>query len=432
MTQAEQPIKTAAHPQQGSKRAWLVVFVAALFFFYEFIQLNMFNSIDAQLMQRFHVDATELGVLSSSYFISNIIFLIPAGILLDRFSTKKLILITMSICVLGIFLLSQSTDLTLAAFYRFLSGVGSAFCFLSSVRLATRWFPPQRMALVSGLIVTMAMLGGMVAQTPFTLLVAHIGLLKTLYVDVAFGIFILALMAIFIKNAPDGYVEPVQTEDALKLSTSLKASYGTLKNWFAGVYTSLMNLPIFLLGALWGSLYLSQVHGLNREKASIIASMIFLGTTIGSPLMGFISDRLGRRKPPMLIGAMLTFANLLAIMYLPNLSFTELTLLFLSLGFITSTQVISYPLVAESNPRRITATAISVISISTIGGGALFQPFFGWLMSIGWEHKRLHGIAIYSIADFQRAMMIMPAAVVIAFVLALCVKETYCKATEHV
>ncbi len=80
---------------------WLVVFSAALFFFYEFIQMNMTSSLAPYLMQSFNIDATHLGNLSATYFYSTILFLLPAGQILDRVSTRKVILTALMICILG-------------------------------------------------------------------------------------------------------------------------------------------------------------------------------------------------------------------------------------------------------------------------------------------------------------------------------------------
>src|SRR3990167_3401551 len=84
-----------------SMRAWIVCLSAALFFFYEFIQMNMFNALSVPLMEAFKIDAAGLGEMSSYYFIATVIFLIPAGILLDRYSTRKIILIAFGICIVG-------------------------------------------------------------------------------------------------------------------------------------------------------------------------------------------------------------------------------------------------------------------------------------------------------------------------------------------
>ena len=88
--------------RENKKLAWIVCFSAALFFFYEFIQMNMFNAISADLMRAFSLSATQLGKLSAYYFYANLLFLPVAGALLDRFSTRKIILSALLLCIIGI------------------------------------------------------------------------------------------------------------------------------------------------------------------------------------------------------------------------------------------------------------------------------------------------------------------------------------------
>jgi hypothetical protein len=113
-------------------------------------------------------------------------------------------------------------------------------------------------------------------------------------------------------------------------------------------------------------------------------------------------------------------------MHLTNLNFIGLLLLFLVLGFFTSTQVISYPTVAESNSKLLTATSVSVVSLSVISGGAIFDPLFGWLIDL---HAKTSGGAahIYSAADFKFATWLLPIAFVVGLIAAMLIKETYCR-----
>ena len=87
---------------------WIVCFSATMFFFYEFIQGNMFASIAANIMQDFHIQADKMAYLSSIYYLSNVIFLFVAGMVLDRFSIKNTILVAMLFCVLSTFVLAYS------------------------------------------------------------------------------------------------------------------------------------------------------------------------------------------------------------------------------------------------------------------------------------------------------------------------------------
>jgi MFS family permease len=417
--------------QEANYLPWLVCFCASLFFFYEFIQMNMFNAINTQLMQEFSLTAAGLGYMSASYFYSSVLFLFPAGLILDRFSTKKLVLTALSICTLGTFLFANAHSVALATFCRFITGIGSAFCFLSCVRLASRWFPAERMALITGLVVTMAMIGGMAAQAPLTLLVNNVGWRSALEFDSLLGLIIILTIFTFVRDYP-AHLSASLVQERNKLSQfgywqSMRHAFLSKQNWFCGIYTSLLNLPLFLLGGLWGSLYLNAAHHIDRTNATQITGMVFFGTIIGAPLMGWLSDKLGRRKMPMLLGAVFSLAIVFAIMFSVGLSFWTLMILFFLLGLLTSTQVISYPTVTESNTKMLTATCVSVVSICAISGGAIFEPLFGWLMDYHWSGVATNGVRQYAIGDFQFAMWLFPIGILVAFAVAAMIKETFCK-----
>ena len=417
------------------QNAWIVVLSAGLFFFYEFIQQNMFDAISGPLIQAFHVDAASLGKLSSLYYIATVVFLFPAGILLDRFATRKVILTSLGFCVFGTIGLALSHTLLLASISRFFTGIGSAFCFLSVLRLASRWFPPHKMAFVSGVVVTLAMTGGMVAQTPLTALVAHVGWRISLLYDAGLGFLIWLIITFIVKDYPDGHEQTHQQEQqqiaALPFWRSLTMAFAQVQNWLSGIYTCLMNLPVGILGGLWGVMFLVGVHHLSKIDASYITSALFFGSILGCPAAGWVSDHWLRRKPPMIVGAILSLALVAVIIWTPNLSFTSLLFLFMALGFITSTQIISYALVAERSPRVVTAMSVSVVNISVMGGTGLLQPIFGYFMDIH-QFKRLHHYATAFVAsDYHWAMMMLPIGFVIALLAALLLRETYGRAVAE-
>lgn len=424
-----------SQPAVSGWAPWLVCFSAALFFFYEFIQMNMLNSLGDAIAKEYAITATQLGNLSACYFYANLAFLLVAGLLLDRYSTRLIILVSMITCVLGTVLFASSHSLFLASVCRFVSGVGSAFCFLSSVRLASRWFPPSRLALIVGLVVTMAMLGGVVAQTPLTILSAAIGWRKALLVVAGLGVVITVVILKFVKDRPEGqeelhHIEQQQLQ-ALGFWKAQRQAFLKWQNWLGGIYTCLLNQPVSLLGALWGNSYLQKVHGLSATQASYVTTMIFLGTVVGSPLAGWISDKMGYRRRPMIMGAILAILIVLAIIYSPNLSMAKLLLLFFALGLITSAQVISYPTVAESNPKILTATSVSVVSICAIGGYAVFQPMFGRIMDWHWNGMIEAGARVYSAADYHLAITVLPFMFAIGLIAAILLRETRCRTYEN-
>ncbi len=411
--------------------AWTVTLTASLFFFYEFIQLIMPNAINVELRQAFNLDAPGLGWLVSMYFWGNVILLFPAGNLLDRFSTKKIIVTALSFCILGTVAFGLAPSYLMAAGGRFVVGLGAAFCFLSCIRLASRWFPPNRMAFVTGLIVTMAMLGGFVAQSPMVLLSQAVGWRHATLLNAGLGILLVVAILMIVQDRPPNTQESASAEKAhlksLGFFRCIKTVIWNRNNWLGGIYTSLLNLPVFLLGGLWGMRYLVQVHHLTNVQASYATSMLFVGIIFGSPAFGWFSDHIGRRCMPMILGAIISLAVVLFMMYVPDLSLTSLMILFFLIGFVTSSQVLTYPTIAELNPIALTGTAVSVASMLIMSSGMIFDPLFGWLLERNWDKTVVNNEPIYSLHDFNTAMWIMPIAFLIGIVIACLIRETYCE-----
>jgi len=413
---------------------WVVCFAAALFFFFEFVQLNMFNTIGPALTKQFNINAPELANISNKYFLANIIFLFPTGMLLDHISTRRAIIIAMLVAILCTYGFALSTEIWQLKLARFFTGVASTFCFLSCVRLASRWFPPRKMAFVVGLIVTFAMLGGVVAQTPLALLNNAVGWRTTVIIDASVGVLLWIVVILFVQDRPPNLSEE---QDILHASLSGKEFWQSLgqtiktkQNWLAGLYTSLMNLPVFVLGAIWGVFYLTQVRHLSSNRASVVTSMLFFGLIFGSPAIGWFSDFLLRRKSPMIWGAVFSLIIVLILMFAPNISMFWLAVLFFGLGFMTSAQIISYPLIAESNPLPLTATAEGLASVLIMGGGFV-QTVVALLMQINWDQHYVQGVPLYSQGNYLMGFSVMPIAFLLSIVLAAFVRETQCRSYEH-
>jgi MFS family permease len=411
--------------------AWVAVLASSLYFFYEFIQMNLFASIDSQLMQAFNLNAPELGRLASMYFYANALFVFPAGVLLDRFSPKKLLLIAVIFSTLGTLAFGLAHAYWVAALSRFIVGTGAAFCFLACIRIASRWFPPKKMAFVTGVAVTMAMVGGLVAQTPFALLTQAVGWRQAVMLDAALGIFIFFAIYYLVQDRPPNSQNHIHADKACLKSLGFWHSIALVitnpYNWLCGLYTSLMNLPVFLLGALWGIHYLVQVHQLTTVQASYATTLFFVGVMVGAPAFGWFSDFVGRRVMPMIVGAILSLGVIGVLMMAPNLSLMQLIGLFFLIGFTTSSQVLSYPIIAELNPIALTGSAISIDSVTIMVGGVVFQPLFGWFMERHWDHTVVDGIRIYAASDFSEAMLILPIAFIVSLLISFFIKETYCK-----
>jgi MFS family permease len=415
MDNNKQP-RTPAHQHQS----WVVCISAALFFFFEFIQMHSLSTISGEIMRDLSLNAVQLSSLSTAFFLANTVCLMPAGLLLDRVSTRTAIRNALVLCICGIVLFALTEHYWLALIGRFMAGTGNAFCFLSCMLLITRWFPPQQRAFVAGTIVTFAMLGGIVAQTPLRFAANYLGWRPTLLLDALLGLGCLAVILINVQDGPDASIKP----RTVNFFTSLRLALRNWSNLLYGLYAALMNLPITLLGAMWGTLYLNQAHHIPMTQATLATSMIFFGTIVGAPLCGAWSDRLAQRHLPMLVGALVTLICVTLMLLATKLSFALASLCFFMLGLFSSTQILVYPKIAESNPSSYRATALGVASTLVMGIATLVQPCFGYLMQTNWQHQMQNSIPLYTVDNYNLALLLLPSGFFIALLIIALLPET--------
>src|SRR3990167_5624661 len=125
------------------------------------------------------------------------------------------------------------------------------------------------------------------------------------------------MITYFVQDYPSQHHEQHQRERQIIHEMGYWKSIGLAflkkQNWLGGIYTCLMNLPISLLGGIWGVLYLVDARHVAQLSATFVTSMLFFGTVVGGPLAGWISDKIGRRRLPMLMGAVISLSLILMI-----------------------------------------------------------------------------------------------------------------------
>lgn len=404
---------------------WIVCLCAGLFFSYELMQFHMLNAISPMLLKDLKMSGSHFGILGSTYLLADVIFLLPAGILLDRFSPRKVILTALFICILGTLGFALSHTFLQACISHFLSGIGNAFCFLSCMIFISRWFPLNKQAFVVGVIVTLGMLGGVIAQAPFSYLAQAFSWRNAMLIDASFGVLLFLLIFCVVKDAPNTHQgEKIKSIKEKKFFEDLISCVVNKQNILCGLYTALTNLPLMVIGAAWGSLFLSQVHRIPLADASLVAGMICTGTIVGSSLCGFISDRLGKRKALMIFGALSSLGIMLLIMVIKEVSLLQMMSLFFLLGLFSSTQVLGYPLISENSPKHLTGTSMSVAAVVIMGLAGVAQFISGKLIDLSWDGLMVDGSPFYQPSDFMHCFIMFPIGFVIALFSTYFIKES--------
>lgn len=409
------------NPLTNSFRSWLICLATALYFLYDFIQMQMFNVLGSYIQRDFSLNTEEFASLGSMFLLADVIFLFPAGVLLDRVSIRKATIITLILSILGAFGFATASSYEVAILSRFSAGVAHAFCFLCCMILATRWFSPEKRSLVIGIMVTLGLTGGLIAQTPLTHLVEYLGDWRMAIMwDVGLGIVVLSLIMMFVKDHPEDRTYSFGNNEKFKLIgflQNVKEASSNQVNWLLGLYTGFMNLPVMIIGGLFGVSYFTQAHNMTSFDASKITSMIFLGTIIGSPLMGWLSDYIKDSRKLMLYMSFISFI-LFGMLYFFSMTQTQYLILFFTLGVVTSAQILSYPSITVSNSHKISGTALGLASCIIMGLGSMGIALTGKILYIFGNASVVNDVEMYSIMDYNYAFSIMLFGFIIAWLCA--------------
>ena len=409
-------------------KAWSVLIITSLFFFFEFGLTSVFNTIGLNISSEYSISMVHLGFINSLYFYTNILFLIPAGFVVDRFSAKTAIVCALFFCCSGIVLISYSESIYVLMGSRLIMGLAGSFCLIACIRVATNYFRTEKLGFAIGVVISIGMLGGYAAQQPLALLMDAYGWRHALFIVGMIGFVIMMLIFLFVRSAPKEVRQlRLEQRQSLKSDSFVSVFKQVLiksQNWYAALYVGLINVATFMLGGAWANAYLVHVHqGVTQMQASAITGFLFLGMIVAYPFWGKFSEIIGKRKPPLILGAVASFIVVCLIMFVSG-NLTWLAFLFFMLGFTTSAQTVAYPIISEINSMKVNATAVAMASMmSLFWGGVLAQPLFPALMNL---YGKMYPNAEIS-GQYQFAIGILLVSFLISLVFAFLVKETYCK-----
>jgi MFS family permease len=167
---------------------------------------------------------------------------------------------------------------------------------------------------------------------------------------------------------------------------------------------------------IWGVPFLRETLGIGYTEAVDRATMVPLGWVIGCPLLGYLADRIGRRKPVLIGGALLMLGASATVVYLPGTMPPYVLGLLLGIG--SGAAMIPYTIIKEVNPDEVKGSATGAINFLVFTLSALLAPAYGWLLN------RLADGGKLTIGVFQNASAVGIAGIVLAIVLACFLRET--------
>ncbi|HJO95182.1 MAG TPA: MFS transporter [Victivallales bacterium] len=405
-------------------KPYIFITLTGLFLLLEMgLQVSV-SVITPELMHDLHISAVGIGFISSFFFYSYTVMQIPGGMLFDCISAKKVISVSIFCCAVGSLLFGISTTITVASAGRFLIGLGSSIAWISVLYIASQWFQHKYFAIITGLAMIVASLGAMGGQMPLVVLNDHLGWRNSILLLSLIGFILSVLIFIFLEDKTIKKKFTVHEFNVLK-NNFLKI-LNKKQTWAIGVFAFFIWAPITAFASLWGVPFLKTAYQLNHETSAFACSVIWIGVAIGSPLLGWWSEKIQKRILPLVIGSLIGTASSFLVIYLH----LPLFLLYICLtltGIAAGGQALSFALIKDSTNNNLMGTAIGVNNMAVVASGFIFQPLIGIMLNWFLKNSSTDTI-IYSTTDYRYALFIIPLAFLISFLVSISfIKESYNK-----
>ena len=366
--------------------AWLIT---AVYYFYQYTLRSAPAVMMPQLSDAFGLSALGVASLVGLFYYGYSPFSLVAGVAMDRLGPRKVVPIGAAAVGVGALLFATGQQpagerrAAAAGRRRRVRAVGAVY-------IATTNFPPSRAATLIGATQMFGMAGGSAGQFVVGPLIARRRRLERVLDRDGHRRPRHRRRALFAAAAAGEAPRRRGRDDWLK-GAAARAGASVFRNpqsILCGMIAGLLFIPTTIFDMIWGVRYLQEAHGLDYATAVMRSATVPFGWIIGCPLLGCISDRIGRRKP-VIVGERRWCCSRAS----PGSSTAPADVLppyvlGLVAGIASGAAMLPYTVIKEANPPEMSGTATGVINFLNFTFSALLGPVFGWALMRGRRRRR--------------------------------------------
>ncbi len=372
-----------------------------------------------------------LGFLAAAYFYPYALMQIPSGLLSDSWGPRKTITVFFALAGAASIFLGLVSTLGFAILARVLVGLGVAMLFVPTMKVMTNWFKTDEFAMMTGILMAVGGLGAYSASRPLAWLSDLMGWRGSFVAIGAVTLVVAVAVWLLVRNTPQEKGLPAVNQptgdtpskaQTIGLVQGIKMVLSTRGFWFLAAWFFFSFSIFFSFGGLWGGPYLMQVYGFSKAEAGNILGMLALAMIVGSPLLGWLSDKVLRsRKKVIVLAALMTLGLTVPLAFFPAaMNRPMLYLLCFLLGLFNSAVVIvAFTAAKELFPVEIAGTSVGLANLFPFLGGAIAPPILGAILEA--QEKTVAG---YSAQAYSKAFFLYVIFALIALAASCFITET--------
>jgi len=360
----------------------LMYFGVALVMLGNYYGYDSVAPVAEQLSRELHFTDTQIGTLNAIYSLPNILLVVLGGVLVDRFTARRMVVLTTALCLVGAIVTAVGAQFPVMATGRLLFGIGSETLAVATTVALAQWFAGRSFALLFALNLSLARLGSYLADRSPSFassLYAH-GWQAPLWLAAAFAAvsFLGALLYFYLdrREAPRGTLALAPRAERFdwRHLLSFRSEYWLL----VGICVTFYSV-IFPFRSTFAIKYLQEAHGLTLDAASTLNSYVFLGAVFATPVFGFLLDRIGRNAPLLAAGSVLLPLSFLVLAALPAGAGLSTVLLGVSFSFLPA---VLWPTVVRYTAPEHLGTAYGLMTALQNAGLAAANLAAGYLNDV--------------------------------------------------
>ena len=415
---------------------WLIFIVLALAYLFVYFHRLSLSVVANDLIKDFKTTASVMGLLGSTYFYCYAFMQLPAGLLSDSLGPRKSVTLFLIIASAGSIIFGFSPTIKIAFLGRVMVGLGVSMVFIPTMKILSRWFHPHEFAFMTGILNAVGGIGVLAATWLLAVMTLFFGWRISFELIGCCTFIIVVLVWFIVRDRPEDKGWPSLGElgrekgkvsgpaKQIPLLQGVRRVMSEKYFWPVAIWFFFDCGIFFGFGALWGGPYLMDVYGMTRAQAGTVLSMIAWGMIVGSPPLGFISDKVmkSRKKPFILCNLVLVIELAFLSIYPAGLPRIALYIFFFVFSICASAVVIfGFTLIKELFPVEIAGTSTGMVNLFPFLGGAIFMPLLGRVLD-AYPKSDAGG---YSIEAYSMLILILLGSSVLSLICTFLTKETY-------